>query len=915
MKRLAHLLAPALALATVTATLHATVVLDENFTYPDGSLTDVSGGKWANHSGTAGQVDVAGNLVNLTETEGEDVNTPLGGGPFALDSGVVLYAKFTIRFSALPSGTGGYFAHFKDSATGFRARVFASITGAAEGRFRVGVAEAGNTPALLETDLSLDTAYTVALRYDVATAATRLWVNPAAESDPGVDATDDGTGLAIVGFALRQSLSSGNGMGTLTVDDLRVATSFAELFGAPPDEAPVIQTQPQSRSAAVGSSTTFSVIASGTAPLEYQWQRAQTNLPGAINATLTLNPVALTDAGAYRVIVSNSRGSATSDEATLTVTNAAPTSVVTNIAHLRTLIDPVNLTPTDTTTLYTVEGIVTTWVNLTTTASGLFYIQDVTGGIAVFHNGAAGVVPPAGARVRVTAPLTHFNGLLELAPVASNTSHEVVTLSTNNPLPAPRLSSPTGFASLTAAEIEADYEGRVLTFTNVTAPPDLTTFASGSNVTITDEGGYPFTLRIDARTDIAGQAVPAGPFAVIGVLSQFDNSNPRDSAYQILPSRYADIITPVKAATVRFTNIVENLVRPGDLPTNTFSELGLRVGEKLTIRISVTDPLGGTVSVEPVTTGLPANASWDVPPLTATEVNGTFTMTAQAADRGQLFDIAVIARNATTDNTTTWKVYVPTADEERVAIAEYLANPATNPEAPQFNPLQRDPATDNPSQHDEYLELVNLGATDLDLAGWSIADAVQMRHKFYDTFVLGTKNAAIIYGGPLNGLLPVLDVPSIPASEGTAGLALNNDGDTVIVRNQLGGIIERLVYPSTLVSSGGSMTRFPTLDHGFAAQTNVAALRTTPGRQYDGKLWSEPPTIPVTEVGTIAARLEANGGLTLTWTAQAGQTYSVRSTPTLAGPWTPLASGLTQGTYTDTPPVGTGTRYYRVSSP
>ncbi len=915
LQRCARLLAAALPAVLAALPLQAAIVLDEPFAYPDGALTEVSAGRWANHSGTAGQVNVAAGVVQLIQSESEDVNAALGGGPYAPDSGGMLYVRFTVRFTALPGGAGTYFAHFKDSSTGFRARVFASPTGAAEGRFRLGIAEAGNTPTLLERDLALDTPYTVIIRYDVATAASTLWVDASAETDPAVSATDDGAPLSVVAFALRQSLSSGNGMGTLVLDDLRVATSFAELFESAPDEPPQILTQPQPQTVAEGGRATFNVVAAGSPPLHFQWQRNQADLPGAASAQLVLDPVTTADAGAYRVVVSNAFGVAISEEAQLTVTPSGPGGVVTNIAHLRSLVDPVNFTPTDTTTLFTVEGVVTTWTNLTTAAHGLFYLQDATGGIAVFHNGAAGVVPPAGARVRVTAPLTHFNGLLELAPAAANPDHAVVILETNQPLPAPRLTSPTELAGLSAADLEANWEGRLITFTNVTAPPELEVFAAGSNVTISDDFGYPFTLRIDARTDIGGQAVPKIPFAIIGVLSQFDTSDPRDSGYQILPSRYADLLTPLKPPTVRFTNVLENLLRPGGPPTNTYTELGLRAGERLILRVTVTDPFGGNVTVQPDPANLPAGGAWDFPTLTGPEVQGTFSVTADPADRGRLFELKLDASNASATHTAVWKLYIPTAAEERVAIAEYLANPTGNAAAAHYNPLRRDPPTDNPGQHDEYLELVNLSDTDLDLLGWSIADAVQVRHRFYESFVLGAKNAAIVYGGPLNGLVPGLDVPFIPASESSAGLALNNDGDTILIRNQLGGVIERVVYPAAGVSSGGSMTRYPTLDHGFVAQTSVATLAVTPGRQYDGKLWSEPPTLPPTEVGAIAAALTANGAVRLTWTARAGQTYTVLAAPAVTGPWSPLAGGLTTGEYTDTPPAGTATRFYRVSAP
>lgn len=897
-------------LLSLATAVQAGVLLNENFSYPDGSLTDVSAGRWVTHSGTAGQVTVASGAITLTQSQSEDLNATLGGGPYAKDSAVVLYAAFKATFTALPSATGTYFAHFKNASSGFNAKLFATTAGAEIDKFRLGISRGANTATPLETDLTLGTTYTVVVRYEIDTQAATLWVDPTSEADPGVNATDTATANDVVAFAFREA----SGMGTLVVDDLRVATSFEELFGAI-DSQPAITGQPQSLTVAAGAKATFIVVATGAEPLGYQWQHSLTNLPDATGATLTLNSVTDADAGPYRVVVTNSFGSAASDEAILTVTNAPPAGVVTNIAYLHTLQDPVNFALTDTNTLFTVEGIVTTWTNLTSTSGGLFYLQDDTGGIAVFHNHVAGVVPPAGARVRVTGPLSQYNGLLELYPDADQAQHEVITLSTGNALPAPRVTSPTELTALIAADLEANWEGRLVTFTNLTLPPDVTTFPANKTVTVTDEGGFPYALFVNRYTDIGGQTVPTGSFAVVGVLSQFDSSDPRDSGYQILPSRFADIITASKAPTVRFTNVVENLVRPGDLPTNAFTEMGLRPGEKLTIQIAVTDPLGGTVTVQPGQAGLPASAQWSFATTSGASVEGTFRFNPTAAEAGQLYAVTLLAWNAGATNTTTWQIYVPTAAEQQVAITEYLANPSTDAAAPQFNPLRRDPPSDNPSQHDEYLELANLSGTDLDLAGWTIADAVQVRHKFYDSFALGSKNAIIVYGGPLNGMLPNLDVLSIPASESSAGLALNNTGDTVIVRNATGGIVERVVYSSAMVSSSGSMTRYPTIDSGFVAQTSVGTAPVTPGRQYDGKLWSEPPTIPATDIGPVSITLDANSSVTLSWQAETGRTYSVVAAPSLSGPWTPAATGLTAGSFNESVTAGTAARFYRVSSP
>ncbi|SJZ37218.1 Putative Ig domain-containing protein, partial [Desulfococcus multivorans DSM 2059] len=86
---------------------------------------------------------------------------------------------------------------------------------------------------------------------------------------------------------------------------------------------PAVTTQPVSRSVAPGETATFSVAATGTAPLSYQWQKNGANIPGASGSAYTTPAVTLSDNNAqFRCVVSNSEGSAISSAATLTVTEA-----------------------------------------------------------------------------------------------------------------------------------------------------------------------------------------------------------------------------------------------------------------------------------------------------------------------------------------------------------------------------------------------------------------------------------------------------------------------------------------------------------------------------------------------------------------------------------------------------------------
>ncbi|MBI5385955.1 MAG: hypothetical protein HZA90_14850 [Verrucomicrobia bacterium] len=83
--------------------------------------------------------------------------------------------------------------------------------------------------------------------------------------------------------------------------------------------APTITKQPQSRTNIVGTAASFSVIASGTTPLHYQWWLGSSPLGGATNPTYTIASVQTNHAGDYRVVVSNTADSITSSVATLTV--------------------------------------------------------------------------------------------------------------------------------------------------------------------------------------------------------------------------------------------------------------------------------------------------------------------------------------------------------------------------------------------------------------------------------------------------------------------------------------------------------------------------------------------------------------------------------------------------------------------
>ena len=84
-------------------------------------------------------------------------------------------------------------------------------------------------------------------------------------------------------------------------------------------DPPTIVQSPVSATVNAGESVTFSVVATGTEPLSYQWRKDGQILSGEDGTDLTLSNVTEQDEGDYDVVVVNVLGQAVSAAATLTV--------------------------------------------------------------------------------------------------------------------------------------------------------------------------------------------------------------------------------------------------------------------------------------------------------------------------------------------------------------------------------------------------------------------------------------------------------------------------------------------------------------------------------------------------------------------------------------------------------------------
>lgn len=81
---------------------------------------------------------------------------------------------------------------------------------------------------------------------------------------------------------------------------------------------PAITAEPSNVTVALGQPATFSVTATGSAPLSYQWYKDSVAIPGANAASYSINPTNGTSGGTYHVVVNNEGNvPATSTSATL----------------------------------------------------------------------------------------------------------------------------------------------------------------------------------------------------------------------------------------------------------------------------------------------------------------------------------------------------------------------------------------------------------------------------------------------------------------------------------------------------------------------------------------------------------------------------------------------------------------------
>lgn len=595
--------------ATTTAAT-AEVLLNENFEY-EGTLLYNSGtnGWWKYASNAAAEISFAttpalsypeyqpvgiGRSVQLTNTaSGQDLYKLF---PKAVGSGD-LYISALINITNVEDVTTANATHFlciipqtksglKDGGSGSEyAKLYAYKS--SEGKYKLAVTRSSSTLSTTTDEYNYGTTYLIVVKYTFVDGVTNdivtLYVNPAKTAEPttanaiyssGNDGDASTSYGGITAIELRQGQTSTKNAATLTIDAIRVATTWAELFPSattdPDPKKPVISAP---ESIKFGSS--YYVLAGESYDVKITVKG--TNLKDDVTFVSTCDQVTLSATSATKEQVMSEEGF----ELTLTLkatgetcepklqiasTNATTVEVpitwtvlttidVADLAELRANAATVNLE----------EGPVFRITNPVVVSyqdgDKYIYLQDDKGGIRMKDE--RGVVSatalPTGTKIAAGLLGTVSNNFgYEFIPSRDITIDGTATVNA---------------VTATLAEIDADkaaYVDRLVRIEHVTFNNFGEKEVLGAAKDTIMQEGYKAALRLfSSVTDIAGQTIPARA-TVVGISTS-------TSALLIAPRGWSDIT--VESSTVA--------IDKATIATNCYTQAGMLIVENATTDIAI----------------------------------------------------------------------------------------------------------------------------------------------------------------------------------------------------------------------------------------------------------------------------------------------------------------------------------------
>ena len=359
------------------------------------------------------------------------------------------------------------------------------------------------------------------------------------------------------------SVAVANSAGSVTSAPAVVTVNTASM-------PPFFITQPYGATNTLGSTITLSALANGTGPLTYQWYFSAdgtsfnpvSGQTGSASSTLTLTNANFLESGYYYVTATGG-ACCPINSATVSVLIVPPSTVTIGYLHsFLTNNPPNNNYFPNGTTMYNVEGVVTSFGEIGSQTYSEFFIQDGTGGALVFLNGFGNTyIPPVGTLVLVTGEPEEYYGELEMV-LASPTNINVVSY--NNPLPAPTALNVPLMATNPMGTYGINVQCSLVTITNVylyssssgaavsgTFPINTHTalyafaqpYSAGQPQPYMEIYVYTYTNTVNQlNTNYLGKPIPGYAYQVTGEMGIYSLTAP-----EIYPTRYADFVTNAPA--------------------------------------------------------------------------------------------------------------------------------------------------------------------------------------------------------------------------------------------------------------------------------------------------------------------------------------------------------------------------------
>jgi uncharacterized repeat protein (TIGR01451 family) len=613
---------------------------------------------------------------------------------------------------------------------------------------------------------------------------------------------------------------------------------------------PGITTQPVNQTVAQGQSPALSVVATGTAPLTYQWYFNGTALSGATSSTLTISNAQVTNSGAYSVAVSNLAGGLVSSSAVLTVVN--PVIVVDNtssaVTNATTLSWPHTVGSGNARILIVGVAIHNSSRTITSATYGsqnlTFIGQSVDGGGKIEVNLYQLLAPPAGtANVTVTinsgehmaAGAVSFTGVSQLSPLGTFASAGGSGLSGTV-----SLSSATNevvidvMGAQGAASILAAGGNQMLRWANTTGTGDSDALGAGSTQIGSPQTTMSWTLGASKAWALCAVALkPVPPAATLADVS----TTLTGPTSVIAGANFACTVAVSNAGPAVATNIIVSQTLPG--------------------RVAFFSASGGGVSNNGVALwpafNLPSGASTNFTLILTAPAVGT--VTSVASSTSDTYDPNTSNNDGSTSGATVQTVVTP------------LGNPGLGNSA-------NTTATNVSTMY--WLHTVPSGDNRLLLVGFSFGD----NSKTVTSVTYGGTNLSFVGRSAVNRGLELWSLVNPPVGTATIVATWSGNKDTVLWSASFTNVDQTLPFGTFQSTNGQSTT--PSLTVASSPGNLVVDIVATTGDALSLTANASQTTISTGSTGTSSGNARGGGSfkagdnsVTMSWTLGASKGWDL----------------------------------------